>query len=372
MVAFIQSVEGEKVLRISHVGYLNPLQTLLFMIKASAPGKVHLIGEHAVVYGEPSIIAAIGKRIWVEAKSQEEKVTVKDRGMSQAAEWMVNDCIDSAMQAQAMWMKGFEEKDFSSLFRFVRDGQNFKKIAIGLIFHRLNLSGGVDVNIYGDVPLGSGLGSSSALAVALTRAISGLHGKELSREEINRIAFDIEKMVHGTPSGGDNTASTFGGLVWFQKNDTGKPTIESLKEEVTYELENFVLAYIKKPVKTTGELVQMVRNLEPSFRDTRIKEIGNAAIAMRSALRQKDLSRAKELINLAWRNLSELGLSIPEADGLISRIRGMGGAAKLCGACGGGIMLAYHEDKEALKKLIREAGYSPWETELGAEGSRLE
>ena len=116
----------------------------------------------------------------------------------------------------------------------------------------------------------------------------------------------------------------------------------------------------------------MVRNLPPEFRDRRVRAIGDAALAMRSALRERDFSKVKDLINLAWKNLSDLGLSIPEADDVISKIQEMGGAAKLCGACGGGIMLAYHEDKKALKKVIRDAGFTPWETELGAAGSRLE
>jgi len=64
------------------------------MIKVSAPGKVHLIGEHAVVYNEPAIIAAIGKRIWVEAEKNDTKVIMKDRGISHEAEWMVRDAID--------------------------------------------------------------------------------------------------------------------------------------------------------------------------------------------------------------------------------------------------------------------------------------
>ncbi len=341
------------------------------MIKTSAPGKCIIIGEHAVVYGEPAIIAAIGKRAWVEAEKHT-KVRVHSRSQNQRSEWLVDDCIDSAMQAKAMWMHGFESNDFSKLFGFVNDGQSFKKVAIGIILHRLNITTGVSVTTYGDIPLGSGLGSSAALAVALVKAISELYGKNLSLEELNRIALDIEKLVHGTPSGGDNTASCYGGLIWFQKDERGRPRLESLENEIPYRLENFVLAYIKRPVKTTGELISMVRELDPAFREPRIKAIGQATRDMRAALRDRDFAKVKELINLAWKNLSELSLSIPEADEVIARIQEMGGAAKLCGACGGGIMLAYHEDKEALKKVIRDAGFTPWETELGAEGARVE
>lgn len=341
------------------------------MIKVSAPGKVHLVGEHSVVYGKPAIIAAIGKRIYVEAEKHR-RVKVKDRNHAREDEWSVEECIDSAMQVQAMWMKGFEQKDFSKLFSFIKDSQNYKKVSVGLILHRLNIKNGVDLNIYGDVPLGAGLGSSAALGVAVTKAISELYEKQLNLEDVNKIAFELERLAHGTPSGGDNTTCCYGGLVWFQKDDKDKPNLKSLKEEVPYTLENFVLTYVKKPEKTTGELVSLVRNLDPSFRNPRISALGQAAIDMRDALKNKDFARVKELINLVWKNLSELGLSIPEADNLIGKVREIGGAAKLCGACGGGIMLAYHEDKKTLKKVIRDAGYSPWETELGSDGVRLE
>ena len=214
--------------------------------------------------------------------------------------------------------------------------------------------------------------SSSALAVALVKAISECYEKDLPNDEINKIAYDIEKMMHGNPSGGDNTACTYGGLLWFQKDSRGKPMMESLKEEIPYELENFVLAYIKRPMKSTGELVSQVRDHDPEFRDPRIKALGSAARDMRKALAAKDFAMVKKLINLAWDNLRDFGLSIPEADRVIKDIREIGGAAKLCGACGGGIMLAYHEDKKALKKVIRDAGFTPWETELGAEGAKVE
>jgi mevalonate kinase len=344
---------------------------LFLMIKVSAPGKVHLMGDHAIVYGEPAILAAIGKRSYCEAEKHH-RVRVISRTQSVEVEWPLEETIDAAMQAQAMWMKGFESGDFSSLFRFIKDGQNFKRVAIGLVLHRLNIPSGVFIQSYTEIPLGSGLGSSSAAAVCYVKAIAELYEKQLSLEEVNKIAFDIEKLTHGNPSGGDNTACCFGGLIWFQKDEKGRFSIESLKQEIPYPLDNFILTYIKKPEKTTGELISHVRNLDPEFRTPRVKAIGQASRELRTALRNKDFNSVKIQINNAWKSLSELGLSIPEADDLIARIRQIGGAAKLCGSLGGGVLLAFHEDKKILKNLIREAGYTPWETELGSPGVRLE
>ena len=80
----------------------------------------------------------------------------------------------------------------------------------------------------------------------------------------------------------------------------------------------------------------------------------------------------KEIINETQRNLAELGVSTFELDELAFVVREIGGAAKLCGAGGGGIMLCYHENKVKLIETIKGLGYRAIETELGVEGVRIE
>ena len=132
------------------------------------------------------------------------------------------------------------------------------------------------------------------------------------------------------------------------------------------------MVYTKKPEKTTGELVQQVRDLDPKYRDPIIKTIGEATYKMREALQRKDFEAMKKLINVAQENLARLGVSIPEIDELCKEVKTIGGAAKGCGALGGGVVLCYHENKEKLLKVIRSLGYEPWETELAVEGVRVE
>ncbi len=338
------------------------------MVKVSAPGKVHLIGEHAVVYGEPAILSAVGLRTFVEAE-RSGRVIIKDRKRGFSEEHSVEEALDFARRASELWKEGKEKGDFSAVREHIR-GDRFKLAAAGTALRMLGVDGGVSLQIDGDIPPGAGLGSSASLALAIAKGISEAYGVDSPVEEINRIGFEVEKLSHGTPSGGDNTACAYGGLIWFQK---GNPNvIKPLREEVPYRLENFVLVYTGRPKKTTLELVSHVRNLDEEFRNRRIKAIGNATREMLEALKRRDFPRVKELINLAWDNLSELGLSTPAADMLIGRIREIGGAAKLCGACGGGIMLCYHEDREKLRKVIEEAGFRPMEVELGVEGVRIE
>ncbi|MCD6092725.1 MAG: mevalonate kinase [Candidatus Aenigmarchaeota archaeon] len=340
-------------------------------VKVSAPGKIHMIGEHAAVYGKPAIIAAIDKRCYVRAEKND-SIIIKSRELSSEQKFEIKDVLSITRKIRDLHKRCSEKNDFSELFKLLKNDQfTLIKAAIGDILLRLNINHGIFLDIKSDILIGSGLGSSSALAVAITKAISELYEKKLSVEEVNNIAFGIEQFSHGTPSGGDNSACCFGGLIWFQKS-APKNIIKSLKKEIPYKLRNFILVYTKKPEKTTGELVQMVRNLNEDFRNERINALRELTYEMREALKNKNFKRMKEIINMAQKNLSELGLSVKEIDDVYEHVKNIAGAAKLCGAGGGGAMLCYHEDKSKLIDTIKSLGYKYWETELGVDGVRIE
>jgi len=337
------------------------------MIKVSAPGKVHLIGEHAVVYGEPAILAAVGMRTTAEAEKSD-KVIVKSKSGKYNQQWSVKDTKVIAKKAIELWESGSQKGDFSEVFSMMK--QNFKQISIGTVLNHFEIDSGVSIVLDSDIPEGSGLGSSASVALVIAKSVADIYDKRVSLEDINSVAYNIEKLNHGKPSGGDNSACCYGGLLWFVKGNPN--TIKSLKDEIPYKLENFVLVYTKKPEKTTGELVQQVMKLDEKFRTYRIKALGRATNEMRKALRKKDFKQVKEIINFTQKNLAELGVSIPEIDKIAKNVRDIGGAAKLCGAGGGGMMLCYHEDKNKLVDTIKSLGYKPWETDLAVEGVRVD
>lgn len=343
------------------------------MIKTSAPGKVHLIGEHAVVYSEPAIIAAIGNRTYVDI-SPAKDITYQDIAWPDISHtWKVEQVFEITQKTFDLWKEGNEKKDFSKLFSFIKENgyEGYRASVLGLAMKNLGINQGFSITIDSKIPTGAGLGSSASRAVAMTKAIAELFEKELSLEEINEIAFQQEKIIHGTPSGGDNSACCFGGLVWFKK-DQPKNQINSLKEEVPYKLENFVFVYTGPPQKTTGELVQLVRELDEGYRTERIKKIGEMTYEMLDVLRRRNFQRMKEIINQTQKNLAELKISTEKIDEIAESVQEIGGAAKLCGAGGGGIVLCYHQDKGKLIDLIKNIGYDPWETELAVEGVRIE
>jgi len=343
------------------------------MIKTSAPGKVHLIGEHAVVYSEPAIIAAIGNRTYVDI-SPAKDITYQDIAWPDISHtWKVEQVFEITQKTFDLWKEGNEKKDFSKLFSFIKENgyEGYRASVLGLAMKNLGINQGFSITIDSKIPTGAGLGSSASRAVAMTKAIAELFEKELSLEEINEIAFQQEKLIHGTPSGGDNSACCFGGLVWFKK-DQPKNQINSLKEEVPYKLENFVFVYTGPPQKTTGELVQLVRELDEGYRTERIKKIGEMTYEMLDVLRRRNFQRMKEIINQTQKNLAELKISTEKIVQIAESVQEIGGAAKLCGAGSGGIVLCYHQDKGKLIDLIKNIGYDPWETELAVEGVRVE
>ncbi|MBI4173288.1 MAG: mevalonate kinase [Candidatus Aenigmarchaeota archaeon] len=335
------------------------------MVAVSAPGKVHLIGEHAVVYGKPAILAAVGKRCRVTAEPSD-RVILSD--------WLGTDIATTPAAAQGLagklagiWQDGNANNDFSKLFALTKGRPDqFLLAAIGSSLNDLEIAGGIRLHADSEITPGAGLGSSAALAVAVPKAIAAAYGQALPKEKNNAMALAIERYQHGRPSGGDNSACCYGGLVWFEQG-----AVRTLEKEVPYRLENFVMVHFKRN-NTTGELVQRIRGLDQVFRNARLDEIGRATYMLREALRKKDFGAMAEAMNIAQASLAQLGVSTPEIDRLAATVTALGGGAKLSGAGGGGMVLCWHADKDSLLRAITDLGYQPVETELGAEGVRVE
>ncbi|MDH5532601.1 MAG: hypothetical protein OEX99_03955, partial [Candidatus Bathyarchaeota archaeon] len=170
------------------------------MGRGSGFGKVILFGEHFVVHGVPGIVSAIDSTADAEVRKIGEGITVKD---------------------ERKGAKGYTGKKRTqqreSIERMLKTmGINPEKASL-------------EIWLGGNLPGFSGIGASAASSVAIARAIVEEFEMHLSDERINEIAYEGEKAYAGTPSGIDNTAATFGGLIWFKRNLGGGPnTIEKL------------------------------------------------------------------------------------------------------------------------------------------------
>jgi len=158
--------------------------------KASAPGKVILFGEHFVVYGVKAILCAVNKRVTVTAeKIKEEKISIK------------SDIGDLELELN---------KPISEINSPLKP---FYYLANKII---RNQSTGIEIKIESDIPLGAGLGSSSACCVAGAAAISKLFS-EKTKEEILELAIEAERTIFKNTSGADCTVCTYGGIIEYEK-----------------------------------------------------------------------------------------------------------------------------------------------------------
>jgi len=302
-------------------------------IIVSAPGKIHLSGEHSVVYGQPAILSAIDKRLFITLKQRKDKlVKTKD------------DLIKFGL-----------EKIYQLLKR--------------------KLQSGFDLEIKSEIPVGSGLGSSAALAVALTGAIFKLEELKWDENLVNKIAYQIEKKQHGNPSGGDNTIACFGGLLKFQKKKA-KFSFEQLKPKS--DLPQFLLVDTGRPIETTGEMVTLVRSKinPPAGGQKLIQDIGKITRKVIAGFDKNQFSNLKDLISENERLLEQLGVVGEKAKKIIRLIEKNGGAGKICGAGGvkrgSGMVLVYNPEIKKIIRVLDSHGLDYSRIKLGQEGVRVE
>lgn len=280
---------------------------------ATAPGKVILFGEHFVVEGQPAIALALSLRARVTASATgRPSILIRSENLGLSREY------------------GFPpENDKSPLYPVA--------YAAYLAAERAGKNGGIEIVVDSEIPPGAGMGSSAAVSVATVAAASRLMGLELSLEEISRLAYEAEKIVHGKPSGVDNTVATFGGAIAYRKGEG------FLRLNVDFGDVSLVLADTGKP-RSTGELVKRVLTLKSAF-PTVMEPIyyaaGRLSVEAAKLMERGDWEAVGVLMNVNHGLLSAIGVSTAEIERLVHAARSAGAlGAKLTGAGGGGFIVA--------------------------------
>lgn len=306
-------------------------------VKASAPAKVILCGEHAVVFYKPAIVMAINRQAFV---------TVEERR-------------DQAIHIRSgnLGVSGRYER---RLFKPEAGGLAAKpkldpiRMAIMKTLELTRKRVGLDVSVNSDIPVAVGLGSSAAVAVATIAATGKLLGIKLKKDEICSLAYEAEKLVHRHPSGVDNYISTYGGMAIFRRSEKLVPL--KVRTNVPLVIGNTGIS------RSTGELVGHVRKLKeahPSVINPVLGAIGQLSVSAAQALQRGDLRRLGGLMNVNHGLLSALGVSNEPLDRLVYAAREAGAlGAKLTGAGGGGciIALAMPDKLRSVEKAIQKAG----------------
>ena len=311
------------------------------MGKGSGYGKVILFGEHFVVHGVPGIVSAIDSTTDADVKKGTKGINIRDERKT---------------------AKGYSEEkrlqQIESIDRMLKAMGIDPKIAL-------------DIWVGGTLPGFSGLGASAASSVAIARAIAQELGMKVVDEKINQVAFEGEKAYAGNPSGIDNTAATFGGLMWFKKNlDGGQALVERLSIEAPVEI---VIGSTGKVANTKAmvEGVEERKRKTPKKYNAVFKRAEELAYEGRAALEFYDLKKVGELMNENHQLLQEIEVSSKELNLLVDVARKHGAfGAKLTGGGGGGCMVALTPSKELQDKVanaIKSLGFEVLSTKIGIQ-----
>ena len=231
-------------------------------IRVSAPGKVILMGEHSAVYGGPALVAALGRRVWAEltAGGSEVELDLKTLGHQEQCSWQK--IIDYREEKGRAWSE-FDSAAGGASFDEVRgsDPAHVVKIALGEVACDLDVVSMPPVRLVVDseIPVGSGFGSSAAVAVVVVAACLRLLGGGSNADRIARLVLEVERRQHGHPSGVDHSAVLHGGILRVDRG--GSVTRIRVADWVQRDL---ILLDTGTPAEPTGEVVAAVRRRKES------------------------------------------------------------------------------------------------------------
>ncbi len=344
------------------------------MTTASAPGKVYLFGEHAVVYGEPAVPCAIERRATVTVEERSDgrlRVNAEDLSLDgftveysgdTGARPNVDvsaDLIEAAM--------GYIDAAVAQARDAVAERRSADDRNSGSFGGADGSEAGFDITVESEIPLGGGLGSSAAVTVAGIDAATRELGVELDASEVAERAYCAEYEVQeGQASRADTFCSATGGAVRVEGEDCRSIEAPDLP---------FVIGF-DGGAGNTGELVSGVRDLREryDFAETTVSTIGDLVRQGERALAEGDIEELGTLMDVNHGLLSALGVSSRSLDGMVWAARNAGAyGAKLTGAGGGGCVVALDPSEETERAL----GFTPgceegFRARLDDEGVRTE
>ena len=285
---------------------------------ASAPGKVILVGEHAVVYGRPAIAVPVWERV--------ARATIQPGAVGSGC-WIVA----------------------RDLHRRIRLADAPESDAMALVARatlaQLELAADPDwqIELTSEIPIASGLGSGAALNAALVRAIYAQAGRTPDAAQVSNLVYLGEQIYHGTPSGIDNTVVAYGQPVWFVKGSA--PTVFTPAKPFTLAIADSGIA---SPTHETVGGVRRRRAAEPERYERWFDAIGELVWEARRLIEAGASEALGPIFDRNHALLQQIGVSTPQLDALVEAARAAGAlGAKLSGGGGGGNIIALVEKSSA-------------------------
>ena len=291
---------------------------------ATAAGKVILLGEHAVVYGKHAVALPICDAVTAQVTRD---------------------------NPQSTFPAGFDD-------------------GIAIIARELGVDiDGVGIAVQSKIPRAMGLGSSAAIAVAIIRGFNDAFELGIDNERINAIAFECERLAHGTPSGVDNTIATYAHPMLFRRGEELEFSSIELSEPAP-----IVIAFGGATGMTIEQVagVRARREKNAAHYDAIFSEIDAISCAGAEALAAADYAQLGALMNICHGLLNAIEVSTPELEDMVSIARASGAAgAKLTGAGGGGSIVAICPGtQDAVAAALVAAGFETMTLDGAREGER--
>ena len=288
---------------------------------ASAPGKVILFGEHFVVYGVKAILCSINKRVTVTAeKTSERKISINSKigKLDLDPNKLISEINSPLKPFYYLANKAIENKDT-----------------------------GIHIQIDSEIPLGAGLGSSSACCVAGAAAIFKLFG-DISKEKILKLAIEAERTIFENTSGADCTVCTYGGIMEYDKNNGFK--------KIEHE-PNFQLVIINSNIEhSTQSMVTKVKEFENKNKEefSRLSSLESKLVEdVLKLIKENKMQEIGQKMNQNQEYLENIGISNNELTKMIKIGQESSFGAKITGSGGGGCIFVL-TDESNLQNILKE------------------
>ncbi len=328
---------------------------MLRSLTVSAPGKLMLFGEHAVVYGHPCLVTAVDQRLHLmvsqNAKGKALRVDAPDVGVEN-------------------YEKSLEELGKGEIPKGVRFVEYAVKNFIDSGRVPRSRIAGLHISTKSEFASTFGFGSSSASTVCVIKAFSELFDLNLSQKEIFDLSYKTVLDIQGKGSGFDVASAIYGGTLYFV---TGGKEIKPLSIKHV----PLLIGYtgIKADTVTLINKVALFSKENPELVNTIYTAIAEIVEKAKVALEKEDFEEVGRLMNENQVLLSKLEVSTEKLDAMIMGARGAGAyGAKLSGAGGGDCMIALHDAQgtRAIENAIEKVGGEVLKVTTNAEGVRVE
>jgi len=359
-------------------------------VVVSTPGKLILMGEHAVVYGHPALSTAVNLRLRVRLQSAvhgDVDVWLTESGHRERVGWAEIESV--ADEARRRWLRHAAAPAGGAFGPPPAEDPAFLvKVALGeaRAFLGERHSPGLSLEISSEIPVGSGFGSSAALGLAVLDGYLAFRGVSLPAVDLQALALEVERRQHGRPSGVDGATVLRGGMIWAERDEAGDLCLEPVVG-CSPHLESFRVYDTGTPSTSTGAVVDAVHerwNRDRGCLEPLLAEMGEATRRFRRVLLDPGGSGA-EVVALVRRfefGLEALGVVPSWVQGIVREVEARGGAAKISGAgtasteavgsgkakAGAGGLLVFHPEPDRIAGWECLAGVELIPVRLSAAG----